>query len=116
MFVARAAWEKKAENPVVLEIREKSDVADYFVVCSANSDRGVQTIVESVERELKKHGVRIFGTEGVSEGRWVLLDLVDVVLHVFYRPVREFYDIEGLWIDTPRVDLPFLKEGRSEVV
>jgi ribosome-associated protein len=46
----------------------------------------------------------------------VLLDLVDVVLHVFYRPVREFYDIEGLWIDTPRMDLPFLKEGRSEVV
>ncbi len=116
MFVARAAWEKKAEDPVILEIGEKSDVADYFVVCSSNSDRGVRTIVENVERELKKRGVKIFGTEGVSEGRWVLLDLVDVVLHVFYRPVRGFYDLEGLWIDTPKVDLPFLKEGRSEVV
>ena len=116
MFVARAAWEKKAEDPVILEIAEKSDVADYFVVCSSNSDRGVRTIVENVERELKKRGVKIFGTEGIPEGRWVLLDLVDVVLHVFYRPLREFYDIEGLWIDTPKVDLPFLKEGRSEVV
>jgi len=91
-------------------------VTDYFVVCSANSDRGVRTIVESVERELKKRAISILGTEGLSEGRWVLLDLADVVLHVFYEPLREFYDIEGLWIDTPRVDLPFLGEGRSEVV
>ena len=114
--MARAAWEKKAERPLVLEVREKSDVTDYFVVCSANSDRGVRTIVESVERELKKRAISILGTEGLSEGRWVLLDLADVVLHVFYEPLREFYDIEGLWIDTPRVDLPFLGAGRSEVV
>lgn len=114
--MARAAWEKKAQRPLVLEVGEKSDVTDYFVVCSANSDRGVRTIVESVERELKKRSISILGTEGLSEGRWVLLDLADVVLHVFYEPLREFYDIEGLWIDTPRVDLPFLVEGRSEVV
>ena len=110
------AWEKKAEDPVILEVGKKSDVADYFVVCSANSDRGVRTIAESVGRELKKREVKIFGTEGLQEGRWVLLDLVDVVLHVFYQPSREFYDIEGLWVDARRVDLPFLKEGRSEVI
>ncbi len=116
MLVARLAWEKKAERPVVLELGKKSDLADYFVVCSANSDRGVRTIVDNTREELKKIGIDIFGTEGLSEGRWVLLDLIDVVLHVFQTPVREFYDIEGLWIDTPRVDLPFLREGRSDVV
>lgn len=114
--MARAAWEKKAERPLVLEVGEKSDVTDYFVVCSANSDRGVRTVVESVERELGKRGIRILGTEGLSEGRWVLLDLADVVLHVFHEPLRAFYDIEGLWIDAPRVDLPFSGDGRSEVV
>ena len=114
--MARAAWEKKAERPLVLDVAKKSDVTDYFVVCSANSDRGVRTVVESVQRELKKRGISILGTEGSSEGRWVLLDLADVVLHVFYEPLREFYDIEGLWVDAPRVDLPFLGEGRSEVV
>ncbi|MCY3986940.1 MAG: ribosome silencing factor, partial [Candidatus Dadabacteria bacterium] len=92
LFVARVAWEKKAEVPVILDVGEKSDVANYLVVCSANSDRGVRTIVESVGRELKKREVKILGTEGLQEGRWVLLDLVDVVLHVFYRPLREFYD------------------------
>ena len=114
--MARAAWEKKAEKPLVLEVGEKSDVTDYFVVCSASSDRGVRTVVESVERRLGERGIRILGTEGLSEGRWVLLDLADVVLHVFHAPLRAFYDIEGLWIDAPRVDLPFLEEGRSEVV
>ena len=60
--------------------------------------------------------MKVLGIEGFSEGRWVLLDLVDVVLHVFHGSLREFYDIEGLWIDAPRLDLPFIKEGRSEVV
>ncbi len=114
--MARLAWEKKAERPVVIEVGGKSDVADYFVVCSANSDRGVRTIVEFTKKELKKLQVPLFSTEGLSEGRWVLLDLVNVVMHVFHRSSREFYDIEGLWIDVPRVDLPFVEEGRSEVV
>ena len=109
--LARAAWEKHAQHPVLIEVKSESDVTDYFLVCSANSDRGVKTIVESIERKLKELGEKIIGIEGYSEGKWVLIDSADVVAHVFYEPLRDFYDIESLWIDAPRVDLPFDENG-----
>jgi ribosome-associated protein len=105
--LAYAAWEKKAQDTAVIEIRALSDVADYFLVCSADSDRGVKTIVDNIEEKLKELGERAIGVEGYTEGKWVLIDAVDVVVHVFYEPVRRFYDIEGLWIDAPRIKLPF---------
>lgn len=112
LSVARAAWEKHAQDPVLIEVKSASDVTDYFLVCSANSDRGVKTIVESIEQKLKELGEKIIGIEGYSEGKWVLIDSADVVAHVFYEPLRNFYDIESLWIDAPRVDLPF-DEGET---
>lgn len=105
--LAHAAWEKKAQDTEVIEIKALSDIADYFLVCSADSDRGVKTIVDNIEQKLKEIGERAIGVEGYTEGRWVLIDAVDVVVHVFYEPVRRFYDIEGLWIDAPRIKLPF---------
>lgn len=110
--LARAAWEKHAQDPVLIEVKSTSDVTDYFLVCSANSDRGVKTIVESIEQKLKDLGEKIIGIEGYSEGKWVLIDSADVVAHVFYEPLRDFYDIESLWIDAPRIDLG-LDEGES---
>jgi len=92
---------------VVIEMKALSDVADYFVICSADSDRGVKTIVDNIEEGLRELGERAIGVEGYAESRWVLIDAVDVVVHVFYEPVRRFYDIEGLWIDAPRVELTF---------
>ena len=107
LSIARAAWEKHAQNPVLIEVKTSSDVTDYFLVCSANSDRGVKTIVDGIEQKLKELGEAVLGIEGYSEGNWVLIDSADVVAHIFYEPLRGFYDIESLWIDAPRVDLPF---------
>jgi len=87
-----------------------SNVTDYFIVCSADSDRGVKTIVDSIENKLKGIRQKIIGIEGYGEGKWVLIDAVDVVVHVFYEPLRMFYDLEGLWIDCPRMQLPFEEE------
>ncbi len=106
IILALAAREKKANDTEVIEIKALSDIADYFLVCSADSDRGVKTIVDDVQQKLKEMGERAIGVEGYTEGRWVLIDSADVVVHVFYEPVRRFYDIEGLWIDAPRIKLP----------
>ncbi len=92
----------------MLEVKASSDVTDYFLVCSANSDRGVKTIVDNIEKLLKELGQKIIGIEGYKDGKWVLVDSADVVAHVFYEPLREFYNIESLWIDAPRVKLPFV--------
>jgi ribosome-associated protein len=86
------------------------NITDYFVICSANSDRGVKTIADNIERKLKELGQRVIGIEGYTEGKWVLIDAVDVVVHVFYEPLRKFYDLEGLWIDSPRIAVPFAEE------
>lgn len=107
IILAHAAWGKKAQDMEVIEIKALSDIADYFLVCSADSDRGVKTIVDNIEQKLKEMGERAIGVEGYTEGKWVLIDAADVVVHVFYEPVRRFYDIEGLWIDAPRIKLPF---------
>jgi ribosome-associated protein len=104
--LAHAAQEKKARATEVIEIRTLSDIADYFLVCSADSNRGVKTIVDNVEQKLKEMGERAIGVEGYTEGRWVLIDAADVVVHVFYEPLRRFYDIEGHWIDAPRIKIP----------
>lgn len=71
-------------------------------------------MAESVEKKLKLMGKRPLGVEGFKEGRWVLFDAGDVILNVFYQPLREFFDLEGLWIDAPRVEVPFETEGAGE--
>jgi ribosome-associated protein len=110
LALAEAAYDKKAENIVILKMTRLSDFADYFVICSADSDRGVKTIVENIERKCKELGEKILGTEGLKESKWVLIDSVDVIVHVFYEPIREEFDIESLWNEAPRVDLPFEQE------
>ena len=86
--------------------------ADYFVICSADSDRGVKTIVENVEKTCKDNGIRLLGIEGLRESKWVLIDTGDVIVHVFYEPSRIEYDIESLWSDAARVKLPFAQEKK----
>lgn len=88
-----------------MDVRTRSDVTDYFLVCSANSTRGVKTIVDNIEKKLLELGQKIIGIEGYAEGNWVLVDSADVVVHVFYEPYRKFYNIESLWSDAPRVKL-----------
>lgn len=100
-----AALEKKATDIVLLSIKGIVSFADYFLICGGTSDRQVQAIAQSIETELKKRGHRALGIEGMSQGRWVLIDYGDVIVHVFQESVRRFYDLEGLWIDAPRIDI-----------
>lgn len=104
LLLARSALEKKACDLVVMEVREISSIADYFIICSGRSDRQVQSIAQGIEEN--EAGISPRSVEGTSRGHWVLMDFSDVIVHIFYEPVREFYDLEGLWGDAPRIGLP----------
>ena len=103
---ARAALDKKAVDLVVLDVGGLTSIADYLVICTGRSDRQVQAIAQAVDEELRKQGSRPIAIEGMTRGQWVLIDFTDVIVHVFYKPVREFYDLERLWEHAPRVQLP----------
>jgi ribosome-associated protein len=100
---ARAASDKQGEDVVVLDVRDLITITDYFVIASGASDRQVKTIAEEVEKALKERGVKPVRVEGEVASRWVLLDFVDLVVHVFHQDEREYYRLERLWIDAPRV-------------
>ena len=102
---ARAALEKKAEGVMVLDLRGVSGYTDFLVIGSGQSDRQLESIAESVEKELVAQGHRVIGSEGQKGGRWVLLDFGDVVMHVFHVEERSHYDLEGLWADAPRIEV-----------
>jgi ribosome-associated protein len=104
LLCLQAAIEKKAIDPVLLEMKGISSITDYFLICSGKSDRQVQAIAQEIEKVLKKRGIRPLGQEGISEGKWILMDYEDVIVHIFLEPVRKFYDLEGLWIDASRID------------
>ncbi len=106
MLVSRFALERKAYDLVVMEVRDLTSIADYFIVCSGRSDRQVQSIAQGIEENLRGTGVRPHSVEGAARGQWLLMDFFDVIVHIFYEPVREFYDLEGLWSDAPRAQLP----------
>ena len=104
---AQAASDKKAEDIVVLDVAALLVVTDYFVICTGRNDRQVKTIADEVETRLRTEmGVKPIGREGVREARWVLLDFGDVVVHIFQPAERDFYRLEKLWGDAPRVPLP----------
>lgn len=99
--IAELALEKKAERVVILDMRELYPASDYFVIGSATTDVQVKAIADHVIEELGKESVRPWHVEGVANRRWVLLDFVDVVAHVFLEEARNFYLLEKLWADAP---------------
>jgi ribosome-associated protein len=101
---AAAADDKKAGDIIILDIAKLTSFADYFVICSAPSDRQVQAIVRNVEDELRKVGIKPMSVEGLETSSWVLLDIGDVIFHCFTDSAREYYDLEGCWIDAERID------------
>ena len=101
-----AALDRNAYDLVVLDTATLTSVADYFIICSGRSDTQVQAIADAIEAGCREHGMRPLATEGREQGRWALLDYDDVVVHVFYTPVRAFYELERLWVRAPRVTLP----------
>lgn len=103
-LIVQTASENKAEEIVVLDVRGLSSLTDYFIIMSGRSTRHVQGLAENIGSELGKKRVKDATTEGLAEGLWVLLDYQDVIVHIFYRDEREFYNLEGLWHDAPRVE------------
>jgi ribosome-associated protein len=101
---ARAAAEKQASDVSVLDVRELIGITDYFVIASGATDRQVKAITEEVEASLRGRGTKPTRREGAKEGRWVLLDYVDFVIHVFHEEDREYYALERLWADAPVVE------------
>jgi ribosome-associated protein len=108
-----AALDKKGLLPVVIDVSGQTTYTDFIGIISGRSDRQVEAIAENVVQALKAIDFRLVGREGSGNGRWTLLDFGDVVIHVFYHPVREFYDIESLWIDAPRLKLKVPPEAMS---
>jgi len=106
-----ATLQKKAKEIVVLNLKEISAFTDYMIICSGTSEREVQAISQAIQIFLKKAEVRPLGVEGESNGQWVLLDYGDVVISVFYEPVRSFYNLENLW-DAPRMTVD---ENKKEI-
>jgi ribosome-associated protein len=106
MICAEAALDKKAEQVKILELARNSGIADYFVIVSALSTKQVQTIADTVARQSRAYGVRAHKLEGIDQAHWVLIDLGDVVVHVFLDAVRDHYDLESLWASAKRVQLP----------
>jgi ribosome-associated protein len=103
--LVEAARERNAEDVVVLDVAELTSFADTFLVASGSSDRNVRAIVDAVVEAAARLGERPLGVEGYPEGRWVLVDLVDVIVHVFLPAVREEYQLERLYADAPVVEL-----------
>ena len=106
LLLTRFALDKKACDLVVLDVHEHTSIADYFIVCSGRSDRQVQSIAQGIEENAAEEGLRPYAVEGAQRGHWALIDFSDVIVHVFYEPVREFYDLDGLWGQAPKAKLP----------
>lgn len=103
--VAKAADDKRAEDIMVLDMQGISLVADYFVICHGNSDKQVQAIAREMKDKALEKGYDVKQLEGFDEAKWVLVDLGDVVAHVFHRDERSYYNLERLWGDAPLVPI-----------
>ena len=103
LLAAQAAADKLATDVSIVDVSERLAITDAFVLASAPNERQVQSIVDEVEERLREHGVKPVRREGVAESRWVLLDFIDFVVHVFLEEERTYYDLERLWRDAPVV-------------
>ncbi len=112
-IVAAAALDKVAQDPVCLDMRALVSFADAFLILSGRSDRHVRSIADAVSEAAARYGDRTLGIEGYDQGRWVLIDLGDLIVHVFQREVRKTYDLERLWSDAPTLDLGLESPGES---
>ncbi len=100
----RIADENKAEDVVVLDLRDRSSICDYFIICTGTSDRQMRTVADRIDEYADKTGNERFNLSGYDKGHWILLDYVDVIIHVFNDDSRKYYDLELLWGDAPRLD------------
>ena len=100
---ARAAASKQGEAIVILDVHDLIAITDYFVILTGTNRRQVAAVSDTIVRELKRRGVPALGSDGVDAGRWALIDGSSVIVHLFSPEAREYYDLEGLWGDAPRI-------------
>lgn len=105
-IAAHAALDKFATDLVALDVSEQMPLADIFFICSARNERMAMSIADEIEESLGKTGVRKLRQEGRSDGRWILLDFGDIIVHIFHEEERLYYQLERLWRDCPVVSLP----------
>lgn len=103
--VCKCIDKKSGENLVVLELSKITSICDYFVIASGTSSRQVKSIVDEIQDKLLGENIDLLHKEGYDDGRWVLLDYGDIVIHVFHEEEREFYNIEGIWRDADKLDV-----------
>ena len=103
-IIVDAAEEKKAFDILILDLRDRSDLTDYFLLCSGNSKMQVQAIVDSILEKTLQSNYKSYAVEGLTQGNWVIIDLGDIMVHVFQKEVRQHYDLERLWGDVPVVE------------
>ena len=115
-LAVRTLMAGKALDLVVLEVKELCSFADYFIVASGTSRRQVQALAHQLEEAQALAGVKPLGEEGIQEGVWVLLDYNDVVIHLFSEALRDFYNLEGLWSEAPRITLDIKDPGLAAAV
>jgi ribosome-associated protein len=96
------AEEKKAQDVVIMKLDDLTDIADYFLVASGTSERHVRTIADSVETGMKERGVKPYSVEGHRDGRWIIVDYQNIIVHIFLEQLRELYDLESLWIEAKK--------------
>lgn len=106
LLAAEAGLSKKASAVEIIDVTGKVDYADFLVLMSGSSDRHVAAVADAVDEFLARHGHHAVSIEGRSQGSWVLLDFVDIVVHVFQSEARAVYDIDGLWMDARRLPVP----------
>ena len=111
--IAELIFNKKGYDVRILNLKEVASFADYFVICSADSDTQVKAIADEIDKTLKDGGLKSWHKEGYRALNWVLLDYIDVVVHIFKREMREFYNLEKLWGDAPVIEVedPALKKA-----
>jgi ribosome-associated protein len=109
--IARLASDKKAADLVLLELKNLVPYTDYFVICSGESTQQVKTISDNIEEGLRKRKIKPMGVEGRGPARWVLMDYNDVIVHVFERETRDYYMLEKLWLDAPRIPVDESKDN-----
>lgn len=113
LAAASAAADKLAQEVIAFDVSEQLVITDAMLVCSGSNDRQVKAIVDEVEDVLREHGAKPIRREGERDGRWVLIDYGEIVVHVLHREEREFYALERLWRDCPMVDLPPESRGTA---
>jgi ribosome-associated protein len=110
-LIVEAAQDRKGDDVVGLDVRKISSFADTFIIATGTSDRHVRSVADSIEAALKAHGDPPMGIEGYDEGRWVLIDCGDTIVHIFQQEIRDHYDLERLWSDAPALELEAAARG-----